>query len=451
MRAAIIIASVALVGSAFVYLFVALRVSSASTAVSNPIVLCNATTCAGSVACIDPDTRVFFVCLNNSWTVALDIGDAVGPSGATGLIGNTTGATGALGPTGSFGFTGSNGATGTRGTTGATGATPNNIHVAQLVSVGLSGNLDPICPSLYATSDFVVATRYLDSNYCIFVNSPDSALRVVAHSSELSLWVAVGNVLFTPKSVHSNDGYIWYNGNGTPNMTNPLFMTWASGMFVVGGYDNLGNDLIWTSVDGITFTEGNTNLRSLGLTRVNGAAYSINEQRWLAVGIGYIVSATTPSGPWQVVVSSAVTYNSLCYSVAHSQWMIVGVNYVAIGSSVAGPFTPFPNTSNVAYASCAFGNNYVLVTAATTIAPLQRFIARATAGNAFFDTQAIEVTTFWGYNQIVFSENYNQWAVASPNPFQQDTVTTMLSVDATGDTWTRIFGPGVSYAVAYNR
>ena len=449
---AVAISIIAIVASGFVFLFVPLRVTSNGPRAA--IVLCENTTtpCSGTIACVDTTNGLFWTCVNSSWTITADIVNAVGSSGSTGAANSESGATGAVGSSGSTGTLGISGATGSKGTTGASGATPNNIRNAQLVSVGFSGNIDPNCGSLYATSDFVVSTRYLDPTYCLPVVSSASALRGVAYSSELTLWVAVGGPAFTPKSLTSRDGYVWYNGNGTPNITDPQFIVWASGIFLVGGSDSNGNDLFWTSTDGLTFVSANSNIRTLGFTNMKSAVYSINEQRWIAVGdVNTIVAAVTPAGPWTVVhtAPSGTVLNAVCYSVPHYTWMVVGNQYTVTAAQYTGPFVSFNNSVHN-YLQCAYGNNVFLVSA-IDITNTNRFLSRSNAGNLFYSTQGLQTTTFWFYGKVVYSNNYNQWAVARTNPFTQDTFTTILSLDSLGNSWTSIFGPGINLGIAYVR
>lgn len=385
-----------------------------------------------------------------------------GPSGVTGASGRTgsLGASGAFGGVGATGATGSpgvaQGATGAHGGVGATGmsgptgATPNTINVAKLITVGMSGNLDPNCPSLFSTQDFVTYTRIKFDPYCTYSAGDYSSQFIdITYSPPHSMWVSIAQkASFTPRTVRSSDGYVWYYGNGMPNITTAMFITWASGVFVTGGADPV-EALLWTSIDGINFSPAASNLRTLGLNNVTRAAFSVNENRWLAVGGPYIVSAVTPAGPWQLVATTpSQSLNSVCYSVPDFTWMVVGASYAATLPSITGPITVLANISGRTFFDCGIGQGGNMLATNRIEITQDHSVMQGTVGNSFFSNEYAP-TTFYRYRRIVFDYNFHRWSMASISPFTQDTLTTFLSNQIDGSDWSIVAGPGIGNSVAF--
>lgn len=449
----------------------------------------NASNCGGSgpsaFACTNDtqglvylclDDNAFYVCEGSVWQVTVNISTATGSSGSTGRTGFTgaqggvtggtgssgmvatggsgrTGVTGASGGTGAFaatgatGFSGVSGASGAIGASGATGLSgpsgsiPNTINVAKLVTVGLSVGVAPTCASLYASADLLSSTRYIESNFC---NNASNVLTGVTYSPVLNMWVAIGGPNFSIKTIRSFDGYVWYQGNGTPNMTTLNFITWAQGIFLVGGSDAV-NDLVWTSTNGLTFVAAGSNLRALGATNLAWATYSPSEAQWVGVNGTAIFRAATPAGPWSLVTASLGQVSTVCYGA--STWMAIGNGVIATSTSASGPFVAFTSLNATVnnYFGCAYGSGFFVLTGANATTNTYAVYRVIPGTSVLLDSQSLGQFT----QRVTFSENFHQFAITRSTVSSVDGATTLLSSNPFGTAWYTLVGPGLARGVAF--
>lgn len=472
---------------------------------------CNNETSGSNYLCVD--TNIFYTCNGTAWVLAVDVATAAGPtggpgatgaSGMTGMMGSvgssgtsgTTGAsgaagftgasggTGALGGTGATGTTGASGgsvtgasgvtgvtgttgqtgaqgvtgATGTTGSTGPTGTTPNNIHVAKLVTVGWSQDLGPACPTIVSTSDFVTFSAIIvpptfcgtDLNgYAIYVAG------ALAYSPILNQWLAamshqinlniVGNVYATSK-----DGYIWTYA--TENIAHVQFATWNSGFYVTGGVNITASTVgLWKSLDGVVFTDIAANLGTLGFTIVAYAAFSNNEGRWIIVGGSLIAYSNTgvltDTTTWALATTtgspSPTTLIGACYSLQLSVWMVVGDAYIATSStSSTGPFVPFPanNLTGTYNFECVYGGGFFMIPVWNTGAGTT-YAARASA-SSIVDTPLQGTYILEG---VDYSDDLRMFSVVGPAGIALASgQNNYLSTNLNGTSFRSVFGPGFS-------
>jgi hypothetical protein len=399
---------------------------------------------------------------------------ATGATGATGAAGNSqltggvgsNGGDGVSGSTGASGASGSSGGSGFSGASGPTGGTPNNIHYAKNIQVGWSG--DTGCPTIASTNDLQAFTFYFSNvpEYC--GGWPAGFLRAAfidaTYDAVLNKWVVLGtttneggarNGTFT---TYSFDGYTWaYSPIMNINLTNPLFLTWDAGKFLAGGATANGNELLWTSLDGVNFgpVAGGTNLNALGVTVTRKAAYSNDDGHWLMVVTGpssnssIIAASSLALNTWSIVMTvSTFSFNNVCYGHDVGIWMVVGTSYVGISTTgYAGPYTAFtgPNIAGLDFAACAYGNGFFMLIAGDQV-------FRNVAGTfTILDIVYITVPNFLAVSDIEFSRDLHTWSVSTVNPFLLITLTSVFSQDFNGSSWQAFFGAGGNFANAFTR
>jgi collagen type VII alpha len=408
-----------------------------------PANLCNVTTEGWITLCTDTNNDMY-VCQSGTWVFQTSLQGPTGISGSSGMTGSTgalglTGATGtsgsqgSTGTTGASGMTGSSGAsglslTGATGQSGTTGATGSSGFTGASGSTGASGATATTGSSGTTGGSLTGATGAVGTVYNEYWVAIGDGPNTVATSFDGRQWTGLGPGLITTANaitysyklnmwvITGSSTIVSFNGVAWSTVSTPFVtgnaIAWSpqQQLFLIGSNDG---DLAYYSSDGLTWTGVSTALTSLGLTSVQGVAYSATEDKWVVCGTGTpnnAAYATSLSGSWTGLGSVGTTCRAVCTSngaIAQS-WLLVGDAFVSSATSAVGPFSSWAVAPFSSAKTCKFGNSVYLIggTNATT-----DVLVNSTDGLTFTNvlmTSAITVSV----NGLVYSSDLGQWVAA---------------------------------------
>ena len=173
----------------------------------------------------------------------------------------------------------------------------------------------------------------------------DAVGRAAAYSPELMLFVALVDPVGTKSAIRSEDGGITWVGCDVPWSATPghLYgLVWGADLFVaVGDYDS-GDPAVFTSPDGIVWTERPQVASILGAITLYGAFYAESLKLFVAVGeTGTIITSADYGSTWTAQASGVTEHlRAGVWNNNTTRAVVVGDNNTVLSSVNLTAWTP---------------------------------------------------------------------------------------------------------------
>jgi hypothetical protein len=149
-----------------------------------------------------------------------------------------------------------------------------------------------------------------------------TAGRGVVYSPEQGLWVAVGTG-GSDTVYYSPNGITWIDAAITSLQDGAYCVMWSSNqlLFLAGGAPNGNDENVAISIDGRHWVGIETPITGI----VYGVAFSVAQQRWIAVGANSMAYASFPAGTWTAATGAGSSPNyGTCFSQPLGLYLTVG-------------------------------------------------------------------------------------------------------------------------------